>query len=1028
MRHKRSIVGVLAVLLAWGVAVPSGAATAAPAPVEAQPASTVTLLTGDKVTLGGQHGATVQPAMGREKVGFLQKKDRSGDIHVVPDDLAGMLSARRIDSRLFNVTKLAKHGYDDASRKDIPLIIGKGKNLAPVRAEKATGLRSFTDAERIWLDGPVRATLDKSVPQIGTPEAWKAGHTGKGTTVAVLDTGIDATHPDLDDAVTDAQNFTDATTGPDDHAGHGTHVASIITGDHEQFRGVAPDAKLLNGKVLDDQGFGFESWIIAGMQWAAGQGADVINLSLGSDFPSDGTDPMSQAVNRLTAETGALFVISAGNSGGMIGSPAAADAALTVGAVDHNDQLAPFSNRGPRVGDGAIKPDITAPGVNIVAAKAQDAGHVGKSGTSMAAPHVAGAAAILAGKNPDWRAGQLKATLMGSAKPHPTLSAFEQGAGRVDIARAIDQKVHADPVSISGGFTQWPHHDDVPITKSLTYTNSGTEPVTLNLTTEVRDPAGNPAAAGMFTVSPATLTLPAGGQAQAQVTIDTRVGTSDGIFNGAVKAGEVRTPITVTREVESYNLTLKYVDQNGQPTNQGNASFMGVDNPLWELDAPVGSDTTVLRMPKGRYFFIARVTNGQRWTYTSEPEYVIDGDTTFVMDARDGKPFGFTVDKPNARAGWGMAQFLRETTGGEAFGWWFVLYPNFDGVLLRPSKTEAKQFLYTLWARLAEPDGKGGFLNSPYMYTLVHDVVGKVPAEPHRVRDSELARVRSEHAATAEGRYGRRDDVVVGALPFTLQEFYTPDREWSGTFFQSRTPVFEMTETIEVARAPRVYKLGPVTTERWNYGVFGPAFPQRDSALAIRRGDEMLFSIGLHTGQAHGKDGTAVNDTGSTKLYLNDKVIGSTPRSGNGIFTVPPGEATYRLHTESVTELAVATKTTVDWTFKSGTTTQQTPLPLAAVRFAPTLDSHNRAARSVPTVVPITVDHSTGAKTGPPEVHVSHDEGTTWKLVPVVTIGGKWFTVLVHPQGAKTVSLKASAKDTDGNSVEQTAIRAFLLK
>ncbi|MEK8106617.1 S8 family serine peptidase [Micromonospora sp. M12] len=105
---------------------------------------------------------------------------------------------------------------------------------------------------------------------------------------------------------------------------------------------------MLVGKVLDDGGSGYDSSIIAGMEWAAHSGAKVVSMSLGGD-PTDGTDPMSQAVNDLTAETGALFVVAAGNSGAArtVGTPGAAAAALTVGAVDRADNLAEFSSQGP---------------------------------------------------------------------------------------------------------------------------------------------------------------------------------------------------------------------------------------------------------------------------------------------------------------------------------------------------------------------------------------------------------------------------------------------------------------------------------------------------------------------------------------------------------------------------------------------------------------------------------------------------------------------------------------------------------
>ncbi|MFH9176547.1 S8 family serine peptidase [Streptomyces albogriseolus] len=210
---------------------------------------------------------------------------------------------------------------------------------------------------------------------------------------------------------------------------------------------MAPAADLLVGKVLGDDGFGTASQVVDGMEWAVARGADVVNLSLGSDAPSDGTDPMSRALNELSASSGALFVVAAGNAGpaqGTIGSPAAADAALTVGAVGRDDSLADFSSRGPRAGDDAVKPDVTAPGVGIVAARAAgttmgqvvDPSHVAASGTSMAALHVAGAAALLAQQHPDWTASRLKDALTSTARLIEGQRVTEQGGGCVDVAAA----------------------------------------------------------------------------------------------------------------------------------------------------------------------------------------------------------------------------------------------------------------------------------------------------------------------------------------------------------------------------------------------------------------------------------------------------------------------------------------------------------------------------------------------------------------------------------------------------------------
>ncbi|MBP2322586.1 subtilisin family serine protease [Kibdelosporangium banguiense] len=1057
MSHKRSSIGVLTGLIAWGLAVPiSGTANAAPITGTAPTAApiAVTLFTGDKVILDGQFGARVQPAKGRQRTQFDIQKDERGDVHVIPADATGMLRSGRLDPRLFNVTQLFEGGYDDTNRKDVPLIVsGQGvaatKVLdlpsiqgAAVRVDKAAGLPEFKSVGKIWLDGPVRASLDKSVPQVGAPEAWSSGYTGKGATVAVLDSGIDTTHPDLADAVIKAENFTDATTGTDDRFGHGTHVASTITGNHAKYQGVAPETNLLNGKVLDDGGGGRESWIIAGMQWAAAQGADVVNMSLGSRFPSAGTDPMSLAVNRITAETGTLFVISAGNTGGQPGSPAAADAALTVGAVDHNDQLAPFSSRGPRWGDDAIKPDITAPGVDIAAAKAThgkigspvDATHVRLSGTSMAAPHVAGAAAILAQQHPEWKADQLKAALMASAKPNPALSVFEQGSGRLDVAKAVKQSVYTSPASVNAGVAQWPHNDDTPIKKTLTYHNSANAPVTANLTADVRGPAGAPAPTGMFTFSQNTITIPAGGQAQVEITIDTRAAGPDGLYSGFVLAGDVRTPIAVNREVESYNIAMSFLGMDGNPTPDYSTRFVNLDIEKAYLPYDASGSLTV-RLPKGRFYFNARMDTTQGVVLASEPEYVVNGDTTFVIDSQASRPIGFTVDKPGAKAGMVFFGFDRRTVWAGGTGD-FYQANSFDGFRVRPSTTTAApgQFTFVTEGRLAQPDGEGGFFDSPYLYSLHHEVDGKVPAEPlTRVRDKDLAKVVSEHAATAPGRFGMREGVVIRALPYSLEEFYTPDFGWNKSFTQQLGPDWFADHEITLSNMnKRTYKRGSTTTERWNYSVLGPAFAAEESgkaAHAMRDHDEISLNIGMYADQAPGRTSSAY-DTGSTTLYKDGKQIGRKEVSGYGNFVVPPGDGTYQLHIEGSNNLAVSSKIIADWTFKSGTVTgdKSAALPLLAVRFTPTLDNQNRAHRAVPTVVPVNIDHNTGGKAKPTAIQVSHDDGTTWKPAPVFNAGGKWFTVLVHPAGAKSVSLKASAKDAAGNSVEQTILQAFLLK
>jgi subtilisin family serine protease len=1069
MIRRRARLGLLAAVLATGVVAPIVWAAPEAAAVP-PPGPTVTLVTGDTVTFGGMDGVEVHAAKGREHVNFYQRRGVDGDVHVIPDDALTPLSQGRLDPRLFDVTELVRDQYDDASRRTLPLIVDYDgrtprvagaqvtRELPAMSAAAVSAERSGTfwvtarNAEHVWLDGPVKASLDHSVPQIGAPEAWAAGYTGAGSTVAVLDTGIDVTHPDLADAVVGAKNFTDSDSD-DDRFGHGTHVASIITGSGAasggKYQGVAPDAALLNGKVLNDSGGGQESWIIAGMEWAAGSGADVVNMSLGSPFPSDGTDPMSQAVNRLTAETGTLFVVAAGNSGGWIGSPGRADAALTVGAVDREDQLAEFSSRGTI--DGALKPDITAPGVDIVAAKAAHGqigdpaadGYVSLSGTSMATPHVAGAAAILAGEHPDWTADQLKSALMATAEPNGALSVFEQGAGRVDVAKAVTATVLSTPASLDDGTAQWPHDDDQPIVKTLTYTNSGTEPVTLDLAADVTGPDGSAAPQGLVTLTPASLTVPAGGQASATVTADTKLDAPDGRYGGVITATgagqSVRTPITVTREVESYDVTVHAVNRAGAPTDMYFFQLIDVNNRAGYTDYDP-SGTVVTRVPKGEFFlegFVQSEIDGGRYDVAEfiEPSFVVTGDTEIVLDERQARPVGFHVDKPNAKVGAARWRYTMRTAWGDLGT--TVYLQDFETVFLRPSTTsKPDRFTFAAEARMAEWNGTS-FDGSPYLYSVRHTENGGVPRTlDWTFHDSRLAKVRSEHAAANPGVVGYRENFLVVPLPGTLTEYYTPDVPWDGQFIEMVDPAtFDFVSVVDQIRE-RSFPLGRTTTERWNVGVVNPALPNGSSGpwyFAARLGDQFRFAVPMFTDQGQGRAGSA-NADGTTTLLRDDAVVGESGGPGVGQFTVGPEQARYTLRASAdrSSYAALSTRISAEWTFTSAHVAGETPtlLPLLAVRFAPNLDDHNRAPAGRRFTIPVYVQRNgvdDPGRVNTPTVDVSYDDGKTWRPAKVTRARAGWQAVVDHPAGAEFVSLRSGITDPAGNSERQTIIRAYAL-
>jgi subtilisin family serine protease len=556
--HRLTILLLAGVLLASGAAPAGGQAGQPVRPTREARGVAVTLLTGDKVILrqlpGERQSVHVIPARRPGGPATFQTLSVRGDAYVLPSDVHALVG-RLLDEELFNVSALARMGYGDAKAPSLPLIVQHARSarrppslaaasLRPVRtlaSLRATAVRQpraaagrlgaalaaraarprsasspLAGVTRVWLDRRVRGTaLDPNLTQIGAPAAWDQGLTGRGVRVAVLDSGIDATHPDLQGKVVAEANFSDADSTTD-RFGHGTHVASIVAGTGARAagdrKGVAFEAGLLNGKVLDDFGFGFESGVIAGMEWAASQRARVVNMSLGAG-PTDGTDPVSQALNRITARSRVLFVVSAGNDGPgaqTVSTPGSATSALTVGAVDVQEALADFSSRGPRFGDYAMKPDITAPGVDIVAARAAgtslgepvDQWYTRLSGTSMAAPHVAGAAAILAQQWPTWTPARIKSVLMGTAAPNPELGVYQQGGGRLDVAHAIGQRVIARRGNVDFGYFRYPQTGAQPVTKQVPLLNLGDTTATVDLRLELEAEDGSPAPAGMATLTP----------------------------------------------------------------------------------------------------------------------------------------------------------------------------------------------------------------------------------------------------------------------------------------------------------------------------------------------------------------------------------------------------------------------------------------------------------------------------------------------------------------------------------------------
>ncbi|MEK6892289.1 MAG: S8 family serine peptidase, partial [Nanoarchaeota archaeon] len=392
-----------------------------------------------------------------------------------------------------------------------------------VNAKEAEKIGKVKGVSGVHTNNIVWGTLKESVPLINADKVWlldedgnnctssgKDCLTGKGVTIAIIDTGVDYTHPDLGGCfgqeckVIGGYDFVNQDNDPMDDNGHGTHVAATAAG-NGALKGVAPDAKIVAYKVLNSEGSGSFNEIIAAIERSVDPNQDgdfsdhlnIISMSLGAgcfEYNKDcgPDDPLSTAVDNAVKE-GVVAVIAAGNSGpskGTIGTPGTARKAITVGATDKNNQMALFSSRGPVEFDGEylIKPDIVAPGVNICAAlssqhasyfdtnKCLDNNHMSISGTSMATPHIAGAAALLKQADPSWAPEDIKSALMLYAK-ELGYDSNEHGAGLADVEKSRSAAILTSPAAISFEKVV----DELPKPKKITIKNNKKENVALNL-------------------------------------------------------------------------------------------------------------------------------------------------------------------------------------------------------------------------------------------------------------------------------------------------------------------------------------------------------------------------------------------------------------------------------------------------------------------------------------------------------------------------------------------------------------------
>lgn len=322
--------------------------------------------------------------------------------------------------------------------REFPVISSCSARLSVKDIEKLAN--TCNHIHKIHHNRKVKALLDTATPAINADQSHDNERTGKNVTIAIVDTGV-YPHKDLEGRITGFKDFVKNKTKTYDDNGHGTHCAGDAASDGTQsfgrYKAPAPEANIVGVKVLNKLGSGSLSTVIEGIHWCiqnkATKAIDILSLSLGTDASESAEDdPVVKAVEAAW-DNGIVVVTAAGNEGPdeqTISSPGISPKVITVGAVDdHNtidrsdDTIADFSSRGPTI-DDVTKPDLLTPGADIVSLRAPDSyldrtnktARVGQyyfslSGTSMATPICAGAAALLMQSNPKYTPDQIKEQL-----------------------------------------------------------------------------------------------------------------------------------------------------------------------------------------------------------------------------------------------------------------------------------------------------------------------------------------------------------------------------------------------------------------------------------------------------------------------------------------------------------------------------------------------------------------------------------------------------------------------------------------
>jgi subtilisin family serine protease len=851
-----------------------------------------------------------------------------------------------------------------------------------------------------------------------------------------------------------------------------------ITTPKPRYMGVAPKANLLEGKVLNRYGWGFSSWVIAGIEWAVAKRADIISMSLGGG-PTDGNDPLSLAVD-WAFDQGVLVVVAAGNFGKYFGvaAPGAARKALTVGAVDDSDNIAWFSSRGPTL-DYRVKPEIVAPGVGICSSVPYYVFGVSYScwsGTSMATPHVAGAAAL---------AKQFARNYFGFDAPPEILrnallvestddlgyNIYEQGAGRLDIKKLIAQS------SVFGYGGVWIRSEVINFGLVARGTEISAEILIeefrrgrmLSLELEVRDLFTGELRNNVAQLNTTTVEIGSGGQKAVKLTILPTAPA--GLYSGKIRITDNYTQtynlifgVTILNTLSIHKIPMEGPGQ--EQFVEGDIVGVNILDPDFELEFYAGrrwgrfdsAGNAYFLLPNGTYEVYTLGEYNYKPVFLTHDNLALNDNTAITLD--EGMSYEVVFDP--AKNGQIFAEvfhgLMSETVCPPALGvcyrftgpWWIGYYPRETSVYYSYSDVLWSVDRYVYYPRDDMNPADPRIISTGVWHDLIYEEKG-ISSPKTRVADySLLVTKQTEYRTTAVPRQAAERAIFAsqgrGAfvtivwsmnVPYSRTEIVSPDTSFYGFYMKVAdlpglsTPYWEYYGWFWTGGMA-----GLETKEVWGEQPLFPTVKFVDSWDAgsgrfdiILGAETFADSNYYHVQWFHSR---CPLDNINFKVYRDGVEIPIDYWSiwwcfwGDyylGLWSQTP--AKYTLKTTAYENQPLSTRTVIEYDFRLNSDGSISRAPVVTNIDVKDLSLNNTLER--PRVdIKFQLWNETAIQQLTFEYSV--DSGATWLSAPVNAAGPNTYTASFTVYGQKYVSIRINATDTNNLKTSTTTIDGFFVK